>query len=41
MKDSELEDENGVVVYSFEIHNAKGEASDVKVNAEKTAKSLK
>ncbi|MFF2753224.1 PepSY domain-containing protein [Psychrobacillus sp. NPDC058041] len=34
VKDSELEDEDGVVVYSFEIKTKAGDVSDVKVNAE-------
>jgi uncharacterized membrane protein YkoI len=34
VKDSELEDEDGVVVYSFEIKTTAGDVNDVKVNAE-------
>ncbi|WP_391119726.1 PepSY domain-containing protein [Psychrobacillus sp. L3] len=34
VKDSELEDEDGIVVYSFEIKTTAGDVNDVKVNAE-------
>ncbi|SES17660.1 PepSY domain-containing protein [Psychrobacillus sp. OK032] len=33
VKESELEDEDGVVVYGFEIQTASGDVNDVKVNA--------
>lgn len=33
VKESELEDEDGVVVYGFEIQTASGDINDVKVNA--------
>lgn len=33
VNESELEDEDGVVVYGFEIQTASGEVNDVKVNA--------
>jgi uncharacterized membrane protein YkoI len=34
VKETELEDEDGVVVYGFEVQTTSGEVKDVKVNAE-------